>query len=150
MKKPATSKLFTIIAFAVAIVLGYSQKDSELVNGLLSGGRGSDQVFADAYKNSTSDIQLEGSGTVAVVLADDLQGSRHQRFIVELASGQTIMIAHNIDLAPKITSLAKGDNVSFYGEYEWNERGGVLHWTHTDPRGSHPDGWIKHEGRVYQ
>ncbi len=150
MKKPATSKLLTIIALAVAVVLGYSQKDSDLINGFIPSGPNSDQAFADAYQNWTSDIQLEGSGTVVAVLPDDLQGSRHQRFIVELASGQTIMIAHNIDLAPKITSLTKGDNVSFYGEYEWNDRGGVIHWTHDDPRGSHPDGWIKHAGRIYQ
>lgn len=150
MKKPANSKLFTVLALIVAMAFGYSQKDSDLVSGFISGGANSDQAFADAYKNWTSDIQLQGSGTVAAVLSDDLQGSRHQRFIVELDSGQTIMIAHNIDLAPKITSLAKGDDVSFYGEYEWNDRGGLIHWTHTDPRGSHPDGWIKHEGRTYQ
>ena len=84
------------------------------------------------------------------VLPDDNEGSRHQKFILELASGQTILIAHNIDLAPRIPDLRDGESVSFYGEYEWNERGGVVHWTHHDPQGRHVDGWLKHDGKTFQ
>ena len=38
----------------------------------------------------------------------------------------------------------------FYGEYEWNSEGGVIHWTHKDPAGVHVDGWLEYEGIVYQ
>ena len=61
--------------------------------------------------------QCEGEGKVIRVLADDLDGSRHQRFIVQLASGQTLLITHNIDIAPRISGLKAGDSVSFNGEY---------------------------------
>jgi hypothetical protein len=37
-----------------------------------------------------------------------------------------------------------------HGRYEWNERGGVIHWTHHDPEGSMPGGWIRCQGAVYQ
>jgi hypothetical protein len=84
------------------------------------------------------------------VLSDDREGSRHQRFILRLNSGQTLLVAHNIDLAPRVDGLSKGDRVELYGEYEWNERGGVVHWTHRDPRGNHPHGWISHRGKRYQ
>jgi hypothetical protein len=84
------------------------------------------------------------------ILKDDLEGSRHQRFLLELGSGQTLLISHNIDLAPRIEGLARGDSVQFFGEYEWNSKGGVIHWTHHDPGGRHVAGWIKHRGRVYQ
>jgi hypothetical protein len=97
-----------------------------------------------------SGLQAEGSGTVIRVLSDDNDGSRHQRFIVELASGQTLLIAHNIDLAPRVNGLQKGDQVEFYGEFESNPQGGVIHWTHHDPQGRHPDGWLRHRGRKYQ
>ncbi|MDH3316874.1 MAG: DUF3465 domain-containing protein [Gammaproteobacteria bacterium] len=109
-----------------------------------------DKILAGAFANQRSNVQVRGSGVVKKLLADDNDGSRHQRFIVELESGQTLLIAHNIDLADRINSLKKNDQIEFYGEYEWNPRGGVLHWTHHDPAGRHPSGWIKHNGRTYR
>ena len=102
------------------------------------------------FEQRRSDVQVRGAGTVLRTLSDDDEGSRHQRFILELPSGHTLLIAHNIDLAPRIDSLQKGDRVEFYGEYEWNDKGGVIHWTHHDPRGRHVAGWLKHQGRIYQ
>lgn len=111
---------------------------------------GADRVLAAAFENHQSDVQVQGGGHVTRILADDNDGSRHQRFIVQLSSGQTVLIAHNIDLASRVASIEVGDSVEFNGEYEWNERGGVIHWTHRDREGTHVDGWIKHEGRTYQ
>lgn len=103
-----------------------------------------------AYENHQSNVQVNGSGKVIRILSDDNQGSRHQKFILKLSSGNTILIAHNIDLAPRINSISKGDTVQFYGEYEWNKKGGVVHWTHKDPNGYHAGGWLKHNGKTYQ
>ena len=103
-----------------------------------------------AYQNKRSDDQVKGTGTVSKLLNDDNKGIRHQKLILRLGSGQTILIAHNIDLAPRINSISQGDQVEFYGEYEWNDRGGVVHWTHRDPNGYHFGGWLKHQGRTYQ
>ncbi len=82
--------------------------------------------------------------------ADDVDGSRHQRFTIELESGQTLLVTHNIDLALRIAAIGEGDPISFNGEYEWNPEGGVIHWTHHDPDGQHTAGWIVHNGRKYQ
>ncbi|MGB2739203.1 MAG: DUF3465 domain-containing protein [Cognaticolwellia sp.] len=103
-----------------------------------------------AYENRQSDVQVKGSGTVVRILKDDNKGSRHQKFILKLSSDLTILISHNIDLAPRINSLSNGDQVQFYGEYEWNNKGGVVHWTHRDPNGRHIGGWLKHNGTKYQ
>jgi hypothetical protein len=94
--------------------------------------------------------QVSGMGTVERVLSDDDDGSRHQRFILRLSSGRTLLVAHNIDLAPRVSSLREGDTVSFYGEYEPNDKGGVVHWTHHDPQGQHAEGWLEHKGQRYQ
>ena len=110
----------------------------------------SDEVFARAFEQRARNLQVEGQGVVLKVLADDDDGSRHQRFVVELTSGQTLLIAHNIDLATRIFGLREGDLVSFNGEYEWNPEGGVIHWTHRDARNRHPHGWIRHNGGLYQ
>ncbi len=108
-----------------------------------------DGVLKRAYQSQQSDIQVKGSGKVTRILPDDNDGSRHQKFILRLNNRQTILIAHNIDLAPRIKHLKVGDIVQFYGEYEWNSRGGVIHWTHRDPRNNHQHGWLKHRSQIY-
>ena len=112
--------------------------------------RGSDAILADAYARHISGLQVSGQGRVIKVLKDDREGRRHQRFLLRLGSGQVVLVAHNIDLAPRVEGLRTGDTVEFFGEYEWNAKGGVIHWTHRDPRGRHTDGWLKHDGLVYR
>jgi uncharacterized protein DUF3465 len=109
-----------------------------------------DNAIGRAFATGASDIQVEGQGTVIRLLPDDLNGSRHQRFIVQLASGQTLLIAHNIDIARRIDGLEVGDSVRFNGEYVWNAKGGVIHWTHHDPQGRHIGGSIVHNGKTYR
>lgn len=115
-----------------------------------STGQSGTQAIAAAFRAQRSDVQVAGQGIVDRVLRDDLDGSRHQRFILRLDNGQTLLVAHNIDLAPRIPDLRRGDHVAFYGEYEWNSQGGVIHWTHHDPAGRHVDGWLRHNGRTYR
>jgi hypothetical protein len=109
-----------------------------------------DRTLAELFDQHRSGVQVTGAGTITRILADDDEGSRHQRFIVLLASGQTLLIAHNIDVAPRVEPLAVGDRVEFSGIYEWNSEGGLVHWTHHDPDGVHPPGWIEHDGTIFQ
>ncbi|ENM5903707.1 DUF3465 domain-containing protein [Vibrio mimicus] len=109
-----------------------------------------DAALQQAYQSQQSDLQVQGFGQVVKVLPDDNDGSKHQKFILKLNSGQTLLVAHNIDLAPRIPHLQVGDSVEFYGEYEWNKKGGILHWTHKDPQNRHAHGWLKHNGQVYE
>lgn len=102
-----------------------------------------------AYAARRSDEWLEAGGVVTRTLADDNEGDRHQRFIVEVAPGHTLLVAHNIDLAPRVP-LKAGERVVMRGEYEWTEKGGVLHWTHHDPGGRRDGGWIRHAGKTYR
>ncbi len=138
----------------VLIALAAAYFYSTSTNDRLSPAATPEQTRADnSYSTTTtfvSGTQAQGSGIVVRVLADDNDGSRHQRFILKLDSGRTLLIAHNIDLAPRISGLKQGDTVAFNGEYESNAQGGVIHWTHHDPIGRHVDGWLKHNGRTYQ
>lgn len=109
-----------------------------------------DDQFAQAFDDQADGVQLKGSGEVIAVLPDDNKGSRHQKFLVRLSSGQTLLVAHNIDLAPRVADLSKGDQVSFYGEYVWTPKGGVMHWTHHDPAARHQGGWIEKDGIRYE
>lgn len=108
------------------------------------------EKIQQAFKQQQSNVQVQASGRVKAVLADDNDGSRHQKFILELSNGLTVLVAHNIDLAPRIENLKKDDVVEFYGEYEYNPKGGVIHWTHHDPQQRHIAGWLKYQGKTYQ
>ncbi|HBT96278.1 MAG TPA: hypothetical protein DEB25_00800 [Desulfobulbaceae bacterium] len=94
-------------------------------------------------------VPVYGQGEVVKVLPDDTKGARHQRFLLRVAPGLTVLVAHNSDLAPRIDGLAAGDRLSFCGEYIWNAKGGVLHWTHHDPAGGRPGGWLRFNGKLY-
>jgi hypothetical protein len=109
-----------------------------------------ESVLAEAFSNKTSNLQVLVRGKVSRFLADDTEGDKHQRMIVELENGQTLLVAHNIDLAPRVPEAALGHVVYLYGEYEWNEEGGVVHWTHKDPSHSHVDGWIQWQGARFE
>jgi len=107
-------------------------------------------TFEDAFSHQKSNIQVMQEGKIIAILSDDTVGDRHQRLIVKLDNSQTLLIAHNIDLAPRVPSPVKGATLRFYGEYEWNDEGGVIHWTHKDPDGQHVDGWLEYKGKRYQ
>ena len=150
----------TLILIAT-IVAGYAVYESRLnVSPTSIGiqvGQSSDQESVRtedevlrAFREKRSNVQVRGFAVVQNILSDDNNGSRHQRMIVRTASGQTVLIAHNIDLAPRVSPLSNGDRIEFFGEYEWNEKGGVVHWTHHDPDGRHVAGWIKANGETVQ
>jgi len=107
-------------------------------------------VLAAAYAQHKSNVLVQGDGLVTRILRDDLHGARHQRFLLRLASGQTVLIAHNIDVAQRVEPVNEGDRVAFRGEYEWNEQGGIIHWTHHVASGDHASGWLEHAGRRYE
>lgn len=149
-------RILLIVAIATALYVGYGK-----TNGFrqFTGAQptytsseqaGSSDLIQTAFNGQRSGVQVQGEGVVSKLLSDDTDGSRHQRFILTLPSGQTLLVAHNIDLAPRIASLKSGDSVAFNGVYEWNAKGGVIHWTHHDPVGRHEAGWLRHAGQTYQ
>lgn len=148
---PAGFPLLVAVLILVGLPLVYSRFISfSPSQSLTSTSSSADNELEKAFQSQQSGVQVGGEGVVDRVLSDDNDGSRHQRFVLRLASGQTLLIAHNIDIAPRIEALASGDRVSFYGQYEWNAEGGVIHWTHRDPEGQHVSGWLKSNDRTYQ
>ena len=72
-----------------------------------------DRLLERAFKYKWENFKVRGEGRVIQTLPDDSKPPRHQRFILRLASGQTLLVAHNIDLAPALESLSMGDRVQF-------------------------------------
>lgn len=161
MKKNFFTVLPLVITFAVIFVWQlYVEQPASTVDPSTNQTTGQHQVdhnpatnnpqLLAAYNDKVAKLQVKGQGTIVKILKDDLEGSRHQRLLLRVNDNQTVLIAHNIDLAPRIPNPEVGDIVEFYGEYVWNNKGGVIHWTHKDPSGRHVDGWLKYQGKTYQ
>lgn len=105
--------------------------------------------MSDPFKKSDDGSWIEVTGFVRRLLSDDNDGSRHQRFIIEITSRRTLLIAHNIDLAERVP-LGMGDRVRVRGMYEWNEQGGLVHWTHRDPHGIEDGGYVRYRTRMFE
>jgi len=125
-------------------------KERQLIE--IGGGRkvASNSLLLAVHKNKLKKIQVSGFGRVTKILADDLKGDKHQRFLLRITPDLTILVAHNIDLAPRVSPLKVGDTIHFYGQYEWTAEGGVVHWTHLDPSNRHKGGWLERNGQKFQ
>ena len=145
----ATKKPFRPFATIIALIIvgAYYLFTGQMPN---NQGDASTNPVAQAYRNQQSNVMVEFQGTVTRILPDDNEGSRHQKFIVALPDNHTVLVSHNIDLAARIEDIAVGQPIKIGGEYEYNNRGGVVHWTHHDPAGQHPGGWIEYGGKRYR
>lgn len=157
MKNQKNNLIIVAILLLVAAYFGLDLKQKQNTGAGIQTSNTGNTVSVDdqhkimqAYQQQRSNVQVQAQGVVKAILPDDNDGSRHQKMILKLGNGLTVLIAHNIDLAPRIEGLKKGDVVEFYGEYEYSQKGGVIHWTHHDPRGKHMDGWLKYQGKIYQ
>jgi len=141
-----------IVILIIVIILGYGyiQEKNIFFPGMSSWSDDSDSILQTAYNNRESDLQVQGAGIVTKLFPDDRVGSQHQKFLIKMSTGQTLLIAHNIDLAPRVNGLKEGDTLEFSGEYEWNSKGGIIHWTHHDPKNRHVGGWLKYNDIKYQ
>jgi hypothetical protein len=134
-----------VLVILVLVVWYASNRNADIPQSPATG----DGVVEQAHAERRSGVWVEVDGRVARLLADDNEGSRHQRFILALESGHTVLVAHNIDLAERVP-LRQNARLRLRGRYEWNERGGVIHWTHHDPDGSGPGGWVRHGDAIYR
>ncbi|MEX0621457.1 MAG: DUF3465 domain-containing protein [Candidatus Woykebacteria bacterium] len=109
----------------------------------------------EAFKNKLSGVTLVANGKVFKILGDDHKGTHHQRFVIKVPSGRTLLVSHNLERAYR-PEIKIGDEVEVKGTYVWNKYGGLLHNTHHDDRNDcekvvgdkivcgpkHDDGWI--------
>lgn len=108
-----------------------------------------DAALVEAQERHLMNYQVEGAARVLKILPEDLKGRAHQRFLLKLSNGATILVAHNIDLAPRVP-LSPGDVVRVRGEFIWNQKGGVIHYTHHSTSRARPGGWIRFGSLFYQ
>ena len=75
----------------------------------------------------------------------------HEQFDVRADDGSAFRVVDNVTIAPRVPAHP-GDRVTVEGElirFHHGARLPIVHWTHHDPRGRHPDGYITLGDRVY-
>lgn len=145
MKKLLVALFIVLVVFTIIMI-----NSSNLFNPLLVCSENKQELIRYFFDNRLSGEEVCGQGKVLYTLSDDKKGTPHQKFIVKLPSGHKLLIVHNLAIASRIKHLQEGEYIEFKGEYEWNSKGGLVHWTHRDPNGNHEEGWIKYDGKIYQ
>ena len=109
-----------------------------------------DGAIVNDFHNHRSNVEVTADGTVVRTLADRTSSTgTHEQFIIKLSSGDlTIEVEHNISIAARVP-LKSGDHVIVHGVYVWNAQGGLIHFTHHDPHGTHEGGYVQDGGTTY-
>ncbi|HKU82152.1 MAG TPA: DUF3465 domain-containing protein [Candidatus Tumulicola sp.] len=110
-----------------------------------------DAAVCDAYRAGRSHVEVVAQGTVVRLLGvAPGRTSPHEGFLMRLDSAcrVTVRVEANADFTGTFP-LARGDRAVVKGEYEYYPIGGVIHWTHRDPRGRHEGGFVQVGGRTY-
>ena len=119
----------------------------------------STNAFADAPAGQEQIIEAQESGRglsfvevknvqVVQVLPDEVSANQHQKWMVKLANGRTLLCVYNIDITQRVP-IQVGDTVSMGGQYIFTHAGGLIHWLHADPRAERPNGYVDLNGTRY-
>ncbi len=102
------------------------------------------------FAQHRSHVEVTAAGRVDRLLSDEAGPSgTHQRFIVTLdGAAQTVLVDNNVTIGRRVP-VTTGGGVTVHGEYVWNGEGGLIHFTHHDPRHTHEDGWVELGGKTY-
>lgn len=110
-----------------------------------------DAAVCAAFSAQRSGVEVVAQGSVTHVLGVQAgRSSPHEGFLLRLDSGCAIVVRVevNTDFTGTIP-LSIGQRVLVKGDYEYYSRGGVIHWTHRDPRGRHENGYVDAGGTLY-
>jgi uncharacterized protein DUF3465 len=119
-------------------------------NSAASSASPDDAAIAADFANHRSQVEVTADGVIIRTFADRSSSTGvHEQFIIRLTSQNlTVEIEHNISIGKRVP-VAQGDHVLVHGEYIWNSEGGLIHFTHHDPQGTHESGYIVDNGTTY-
>lgn len=117
-----------------------------LLAGCASGPVTVEKAMALCARGSSA-VEVTASGQVARLMGSYASRTgTHEGFLVR-SGAFTLHVENNTTITGAIP-LTKGETISLQGQYECND--GVIHWTHHDPRGRHPGGFIEAGGKIYR
>jgi hypothetical protein len=114
------------------------------------GSAADDAAIASDFQAHASKVEVTADGVVVAIFSDRRSSTgTHEQFIIRLTSqNMTVEVEHDISIGRRVP-LTQGDHVIVHGEYIWNSQGGLIHFTHHDPQGTHEGGYIIDHGTTY-
>lgn len=124
-----------------------------IAQGCAGGGTDPNAAVYDAWQNGRSRLEVTATGKITRLFGIRAGPSGlHEGFLVRLSGaaghGLTVRVEDNVDITGLIP-LSAGENVEVRGEYIYDESGGLIHFTHHDPRGRHAGGYVRVRDKVY-
>ena len=148
-----TSLVNIILLLTMISACAQSQPNSNTINNSSNVYKNSqsldDSQALAAQMQQAIKREITVTAPVKKILPEDVKGLPHQRFLIELSNDSTVLIAHDLQYA-KALPIQAGDIVCVRGEYIWNKKGGLIHWTHHSDTPKHEGGWIDFQGQRYQ
>lgn len=108
-----------------------------------------DAQIIQAQSQQARKVELTVTAPIKKMLREEDYREPHQRFLLMLSNGTTVLVANDLQYGT-YAPVQEGNVVRIHGEYIWNERGGVLHWTHKSDEPRHESGYIDFNGMRYQ
>jgi hypothetical protein len=102
-------------------------------------------AVCQAVTAGASHVEVVARGIVTQMLGSSTgAGGAHEGLMMRLNSdcGQTVRVEINTDFTG-VVPVRVGQPITVKGEYETDPDGGVIHWTHRDPRGHHDSGFVQ-------
>lgn len=104
------------------------------------------EAYKEAFYSNGTRPQVFVEGKVVQLLPEDKKGRPHQKYIINF-EGLKVTIVSNLEFGR--VPLKIGDLVQVCGEFLKVGKDGMVHWTHFDPHGGHPDGFTIHDKKLY-
>jgi hypothetical protein len=114
------------------------------------------QSYCAAHPTGHVEVYIPRGKVERVLGERQSQAGVHEGFILDYCppglyscapAEEPFRVEDNVDITGPIP-LHANEYISLLGQYECDDN--VIHWTHHDPRGRHPSGYIKVNGKLYE
>lgn len=143
MKSFIVSSLFLLLSFSAFAGITELPECKDRSGGVLEPKVDQLKVI---MRTGGSRPQVMVTGVVSQILPEDHDGLPHQKYTLTVNKEIKLLIVSNLDFGR--VPVVVGKTVSICGEFKKVGQG-MVHWTHFDPHGGHPDGFTIVDGKLY-
>jgi hypothetical protein len=108
-----------------------------------------DELIVSAWQQEKSNFHVQFEARVILKLPDEDNYGNAQKFLVVLENGHRLLISHDLEISTRVP-IVVNSLIRVKGEYDWNETGGMVHWTHRDINNERDGGWIELNNHRYR